>query len=113
MTFRPVKSTSVAQPTMEGAGVHLHRVFGFGDPSESDPLLLLDDFRNDDPVMYQRGFPWHPHRGFETVTYMIDGQIQHQDSHGGGGMITDGDTQWMTAINFARIGTVSREFFKI
>ena len=68
MTFRPVTQTTRAQPTMEGAGVHLHRVFGFGDPSESDPFLLLDDFRNDIPKHYEKGFPWHPHRGIETIT---------------------------------------------
>lgn len=70
MTFRPVAATSKAQPTMEGAGVHLHRVFGFEDPSLTDPFLMMDDFRNDDPRLYSKGFPWHPHRGIETITYV-------------------------------------------
>ncbi|NNF90700.1 MAG: pirin family protein [Boseongicola sp.] len=97
MTFRPVKSTSVAQPTMEGAGVHLHRVFGFGDPAESDPFLLLDDFRNDDPALYNKGFPWHPHRGIETITYVLEGNVEHSDSLGNKGLLGPGSVQWMTA----------------
>lgn len=97
MTFRPVKSTSQAHPTMEGAGVHLHRVFGFGDTSESDPFLLLDDFRNDDPAMYQSGFPWHPHRGIETITYVLEGVVEHSDSLGNQGLLGPGSVQWMTA----------------
>ena len=97
MTFRPVKSTSMARPTMEGAGVHLHRVFGFGDPAESDPFLLLDDFRNDDPAYYQKGFPWHPHRGIETITYVLEGVVEHSDSLGNKGLLGPGSVQWMTA----------------
>ena len=97
MTFRPVKSTSVAQPTMEGAGVHLHRVFGFGDPKDSDPFLLLDDFRNDDPALYHKGFPWHPHRGIETITYVLEGEVEHGDSLGNRGLLGRGSVQWMTA----------------
>lgn len=97
MTFRPVKSTHVAQPTMEGAGVHLHRVFGFGDPGESDPFLLLDDFRNDDPQAYEKGFPWHPHRGIETITYVLEGEVDHGDSLGNHGTLGAGSVQWMTA----------------
>ena len=97
MTFRPVKSTSVAQPTMEGAGVHLHRVFGFGDPGESDPFLLLDDFRNDVPEAYLKGFPWHPHRGIETITYVLEGEVEHGDSLGNRGTLGAGSVQWMTA----------------
>ena len=97
MTFRPVASTSTARPTMEGAGVHLHRVFGFGDPSESDPFLLLDDFRNDDPAAYARGFPWHPHRGIETITYVLAGEVDHGDSLGNHGRLGPGSVQWMTA----------------
>ncbi|MEM7523354.1 MAG: pirin family protein [Pseudomonadota bacterium] len=97
MTFRPVVSTRGAQPTMEGAGVHLHRVFGFGDPAESDPFLLLDDFRNDDPALYQAGFPWHPHRGIETITYVLAGEVEHGDSLGNQGVLGAGSVQWMTA----------------
>ncbi|MEL6583218.1 MAG: pirin family protein [Pseudomonadota bacterium] len=97
MSLRPVTSTSVAQPTMEGAGVELHRVFGFGDPGESDPFLLLDDFRNDDPVAYQKGFPWHPHRGIETITYVLAGDVTHRDSLGNHGTLGPGSVQWMTA----------------
>jgi redox-sensitive bicupin YhaK (pirin superfamily) len=97
MTFRPVKSTSTAQPTMEGAGVHLHRVFGFGDPSETDPFLMMDDFRNDIPEHYARGFPWHPHRGIETITYVLEGEVEHGDSLGNRGVLGAGSVQWMTA----------------
>lgn len=97
MTFRPVKSESLAQPTMEGAGVHLHRVFGFGDTSETDPFLMMDDFRNDDPAKYMRGFPWHPHRGIETITYVLEGQVEHGDSLGNRGLLGRGSVQWMTA----------------
>ena len=82
---------------MEGAGVHLHRVFGFGDPAESDPFLLLDDFRNDDPALYQAGFPWHPHRGIETITYVLAGEVEHGDSLGNHGVLGAGSVQWMTA----------------
>ena len=97
MTFRPVTATRTAQPTMEGAGVHLHRVFGFGDPSESDPFLLLDDFRNDVPSAYEKGFPWHPHRGIETITYVLEGEVEHGDSLGNKGLLGAGSVQWMTA----------------
>ena len=97
MTFRPVKSTSVARPTLEGAGVHLHRVFGFGDTDETDPFLLLDDFRNDDPSLYHKGFPWHPHRGIETITYVLEGEVEHGDSLGNRGVLGPGSVQWMTA----------------
>lgn len=97
MTFRPVTKTTQAQPTMEGAGVHLHRVFGFGDTSESDPFLLLDDFRNDVPEHYARGFPWHPHRGIETITYVLEGEVEHGDSLGNHGVLGAGSVQWMTS----------------
>lgn len=97
MTFRPVAATSKAQPTMEGAGVHLHRVFGFEDPSLTDPFLMMDDFRNDDPRLYSKGFPWHPHRGIETITYVLDGQVEHADSLGNRGLLGAGSVQWMTA----------------
>lgn len=78
MSFRPVKSETLAQPAMEGAGVHLHRAFGFHDPSMLDPFLLFDDFRNDDPAKSVKGFPWHPHRGIETITYVLQGNITHE-----------------------------------
>lgn len=97
MTFRPVTQTSQAQPTMEGAGVHLHRVFGFSDPGESDPFLMMDDFRNDVPAHYERGFPWHPHRGIETITYVLEGEVAHGDSLGNQGVLGPGSVQWMTA----------------
>jgi len=97
MSFRPVTKTSRAQPTTEGAGVHLHRVFGFGDPTEADPFLLLDDFRNDSPHLYRKGFPWHPHRGIETITYVLEGAIEHSDSLGNKGKLGAGSVQWMTA----------------
>lgn len=97
MSIRPVKSTSLAQPTMEGAGVSLHRAFGFTDPSELDPFLLFDDFRNDDPAKFAAGFPWHPHRGIETITYVLSGQVDHADSLGNEGTLGAGDVQWMTS----------------
>jgi hypothetical protein len=97
MSIRPVLETRAAQPTMEGAGVHLHRAFGFHDPSELDPFLLFDDFRNDDPARYAKGFPWHPHRGIETITYVLEGAVAHGDSLGNTGTLGAGDVQWMTA----------------
>jgi len=97
MSIRPVLETRPAQPTMEGAGVHLHRAFGFHDPSELDPFLLFDDFRNDDPARYAKGFPWHPHRGIETITYVLEGEVAHGDSLGNTGTLGAGDVQWMTA----------------
>jgi hypothetical protein len=92
-----VIETRQAQPHIEGAGVHLHRAFGFGDPSELDPFLLFDDFRNDDPRAYAKGFPWHPHRGIETITYVLAGSVDHADSLGNQGALGAGDVQWMTA----------------
>jgi len=97
MSFRPIKTESLAQPTIEGAGVLLHRAFGFTDPSMCDPFLLLDDFRNDDPNAYRRGFPWHPHRGIETITYVLEGEVEHSDSLGNKGILGSGSVQWMTA----------------
>lgn len=97
MSIRPVKSVSGTQPTMEGAGVHLHRVFGFGDTDLSDPFLLMDDFRNDIPDHYAAGFPWHPHRGIETITYVLAGSVDHADSLGNAGSLGPGSVQWMTA----------------
>ncbi len=82
---------------MEGAGVHLRRAFGFSDPSMCDPFLLLDDFRNDEPEKYLKGFPWHPHRGIETITYVLAGEVEHQDSLGNAGTLGPGSVQWMTA----------------
>src|SRR3954471_17464364 len=97
MSIRPVSKVIKAQPTLEGAGVHLHRGFGFHNTSETDPFLLLDDFRNEKPEDYLKGFPWHPHRGIETITYVLAGQVDHADSIGNKGAITAGDVQWMTA----------------
>lgn len=97
MSLRPVKRVIQAKPTLEGAGVHLRRAFGFGQTSEFDPFLLLDDFRNDIPADYLAGFPWHPHRGIETVTYVLSGSVEHGDSMGNRGAISAGDVQWMTA----------------
>ena len=97
MSIRPVKQISGTQPTMEGAGVHLHRVFGFGDPTLTDPFLMMDDFRNDDPAAYKNGFPWHPHRGIETITYVLAGSVDHADSLGNAGSLGPGSVQWMTA----------------
>ena len=97
MSIRPVLSESRAHPTMEGAGVHLHRAFGFTEPEAFDPFLMFDDFRNDDPRHYQRGFPWHPHRGIETITYVLSGSVEHGDSLGNRGILSGGDVQWMTA----------------
>jgi redox-sensitive bicupin YhaK (pirin superfamily) len=97
MSLRPVKRLIKAKPTLEGAGVHLRRAFGFGDTSEFDPFLLLDDFRNEKPEDYLAGFPWHPHRGIETITYVLAGTVEHGDSIGNRGAITAGDIQWMTA----------------
>ena len=97
MSIRPTLETRAAVATMEGAGVKLHRAFGFHDPSELDPFLLFDDFRNERPEDYLRGFPWHPHRGIETITYVLDGEVAHADSLGNTGMLGAGDVQWMTA----------------
>ncbi|WP_022705331.1 pirin family protein [Pseudorhodobacter ferrugineus] len=97
MSIRPVTSETPAQPTMEGAGVHLHRAFGFHNPEQMDPFLLFDDFRNEHPSQYQRGFPWHPHRGIETITYVLAGSVDHADSLGNTGKLGAGDVQWMTA----------------
>ncbi|MFT5868525.1 MAG: redox-sensitive bicupin YhaK (pirin superfamily) [Paracoccaceae bacterium] len=97
MSIRPVTEIRPAQPTMEGAGVKLHRAFGFQDPSELDPFLLFDDFRNDIPRDYLAGFPWHPHRGIETITYVLNGTVEHGDSLGNTGTLGAGDVQWMTA----------------
>ncbi|HEX4121976.1 MAG TPA: pirin family protein [Verrucomicrobiae bacterium] len=97
MSIRPIKRVIRSKPTLEGAGVHLRRAFGFGNTTEFDPFLLLDDFRNDIPDDYKAGFPWHPHRGIETITYVLAGTVEHGDSLGNRGFISPGDVQWMTA----------------
>ena len=97
MSIRPVKTIIQSKPTIEGAGVKLRRAFGFGDTAAFDPFLLLDDFRNDRPDDYRAGFPWHPHRGIETITYVLAGTVEHQDSLGNKGALGPGDVQWMTA----------------
>src|SRR2546426_628367 len=97
MSIRPIKSIIQSQPTIEGAGVKLRRAFGFGNTGEFDPFLLLDDFRNENPQDYLAGFPWHPHRGIETITYVLAGTVNHGDSLGNRGTLGAGDVQWMTA----------------
>ena len=97
MSIRPIKQITQAAPVIEGAGVHLHRAFGFGKTEDFDPFLLLDDFRNDNPDHYRAGFPWHPHRGIETITYILSGTVEHGDSLGNQGTLGAGDIQWMTA----------------
>jgi redox-sensitive bicupin YhaK (pirin superfamily) len=94
---RRIKKVLIGQPTLEGAGVHLRRGFGFREVPMFDPFLMFDDFRQDDPAKYLPGFPWHPHRGIETITYMISGSAEHGDSMGNSGVIGPGDVQWMTA----------------
>ncbi|MCB9512837.1 MAG: pirin family protein [Candidatus Krumholzibacteriia bacterium] len=97
MSIRPVKRMAEARPAIEGAGVRLRRAFGFGQTDDFDPFLLLDDFRNERPLDYEAGFPWHPHRGIETITYVLAGSVEHGDSMGNRGVIGAGDIQWMTA----------------
>jgi redox-sensitive bicupin YhaK (pirin superfamily) len=97
MSIRAVKQISQSQPHIEGAGVHLRRAFGFGNTTDFDPFLLFDDFRNDNPNEYLAGFPWHPHRGIETITYVLSGNVDHGDSLGNSGTLGSGDVQWMTA----------------
>jgi len=94
---RTVDRVFAAQPTLEGAGVRLRRAFGFGTENLFDPFLMLDDFRGDRPADYEAGFPWHPHRGIETITYVLEGEVEHSDSLGNSGRIRGGDVQWMTA----------------
>jgi quercetin 2,3-dioxygenase len=96
-TTRKIRKVRKAKPTIEGAGVHLKRVFGFSEVPMFDPFLLLDDFRSDEPQHYLKGFPWHPHRGIETITYVLRGDVEHGDSLGHNGVISSGDVQWMTA----------------
>jgi quercetin 2,3-dioxygenase len=97
MSIRAVKKVVASTPTLEGAGVKLRRAFGFGDTTDYDPFLLFDDFRNDRPDDYLAGFPWHPHRGIETITYVLAGTVEHGDSLGNRGSLGAGDIQWMTA----------------
>jgi len=97
MATRSVKRLVKSKPTIEGAGVRLRRAFGFGATEDYDPFLLLDDFRNENPDDYLAGFPWHPHRGIETITYVLAGSVEHADSMGNRGSIAAGDIQWMTA----------------
>jgi redox-sensitive bicupin YhaK (pirin superfamily) len=97
MSVRPIKNVIRATPAIEGAGVKLQRAFGFGRTADFDPFLLLDDFRNENPEDYLAGFPWHPHRGIETITYVLAGTVEHGDSLGNRGRMGAGDVQWMTA----------------
>src|SRR5579883_1271210 len=97
MSLRPIQQVLQTKATIEGAGVHLQRAFGFGKTKEFDPFLLFDDFRSDNPSDYLAGFPWHPHRGIETITYVLAGSVEHGDSLGNKGKMTAGDVQWMTA----------------
>ena len=97
MSIRPVRRIAQSRPTLEGAGVRLRRAFGFGSTSDTDPFLLFDDFRNDRPEDFRAGFPWHPHRGIETITYVLAGSVNHGDSLGNSGSLGAGDVQWMTA----------------
>jgi len=97
MTVRPILNHTKSTQVLEGAGVRLDRAFGFGNTKDFDPFLLLDDFRNDNPIDFHMGFPWHPHRGIETITYILKGSVEHKDSLGNSGELSDGDVQWMTA----------------
>jgi redox-sensitive bicupin YhaK (pirin superfamily) len=97
MSLRPVVKVNRSKPLLEGAGVKIKRAFGYRDIQSLDPFLMLDDFHSDDPQDYMAGFPLHPHRGIETVTYMIRGEVEHRDSIGNHGVIRSGDVQWMTA----------------
>jgi len=97
MSVRPIKKVLGTKATLEGAGVKLQRAFGFGNTTEFDPFLLFDDFRGDNPADYSAGFPWHPHRGIETITYVLAGNVEHGDSLGNRGSLGAGDVQWMTA----------------
>ncbi len=96
-SMRKIQMILKGMPTMEGAGVHLNRVFGFSELPKFDPFLMFDDFRSDKPEHYLKGFPWHPHRGIETITYILKGNVEHGDSLGNEGIISSGDVQWMTA----------------
>ena len=97
MTPRRIKKLFKSRPTIEGAGVHLKRAFGYSQVPQFDPFLMLDDFHSSNPADYLPGFPWHPHRGIETITYVLEGLVGHGDSMGNKGVIGAGDVQWMTA----------------
>mgnify|MGYP001585872597 CR=1 FL=1 len=99
MSIRKIKKVLTSKHTLEGAGVHLKRVFGYHEIPLFDPFLMMDDFRSDYPDKYIKGFPWHPHRGIETITYVLKGDVEHGDSMGNKGIISSGDIQWMTAGN--------------
>jgi len=105
---RTVHKVWKSKPAIEGAGVHLKRAFGFAEVPQLDPFLLLDAFRSDNPDDYRRGFPWHPHRGIQTITYVLDGDVEHGDSLGNRGIISAGDVQWMTAGS----GIIHQEMLK-
>src|ERR1700687_6454637 len=105
---RHIRKVVKTRPALEGAGVHPHRAIGLGLPEEYDPFLLLDDFRSDDPDLYRNGFPWHPHRGMETITYVLRGEVAHRDSLGNRDVISPGDVQWMTAGS----GSIPQEITK-
>jgi redox-sensitive bicupin YhaK (pirin superfamily) len=94
---RKISKVLKSKPTIEGAGVHLKRAFGYSQVPQFDPFLMLDDFRSGNPDHYLKGFPWHPHRGIETITYVLGGDVEHGDSMGNKGIISSGDVQWMTA----------------
>ena len=96
-SVRKINKVWTSRPTIEGAGVHLNRAFGNNEVPLFDPFLMLDDFRSSNPDHYRAGFPWHPHRGIETITYVLNGDVEHGDSMGNKGVISSGDTQWMTA----------------
>jgi quercetin 2,3-dioxygenase len=98
-TIRKIQKVWKSKPTIEGAGVHLKRAFGYYQVPQLDPFLLLDDFRSENPGHYLKGFPWHPHRGIETITYVLRGMVEHGDSMGNRGLISSGEVQWMTAGN--------------
>jgi redox-sensitive bicupin YhaK (pirin superfamily) len=105
---RKIKKVLISQPTLEGAGVHLRRGFGFREVPMFDPFLMFDDFRQDDPAKYLPGFPWHPHRGIETITYMIRGTAEHGDSMGNSGVIGPGEVQWTAAWAASSSGPICR-----
>ena len=110
MSIRPVKRIVQSKPTIEGAGVKLRRAFGFGDTDETDPFLLLDDFRNDRPSDYLAGFPWHPHRGIETITYVLSGTVEHGDSLGNRGKLGSGDVQWMPMLWITNAAVIAKGY---